>query len=116
MGVAGTQRRAQAGAQERRSDSVPIIPTAQHVGQPRQATAVTGRSSSDTGPSTPSERIAPRTASSPITPRRMWRLTEEDASGEREDVVGISGSALRRLERISLDDRVAAADMPEPRM
>lgn len=97
-----SQRRAQAGAVLRRFDRVPIRPTAQHVGQPRHATAATGRSTSETGPIAPSRRIAPRTASRPIAPRSRWRLTEEDASGEREYVAVISRCALRELQRITL--------------
>jgi hypothetical protein len=86
----GSQRRVQVGAVARRSDSVPIIPTAQHVGQPRHAATATGRSTNETGPSTPSRRIAPSTASNPTAPRSKWRWTEEDASGEREDGFVIS--------------------------
>jgi hypothetical protein len=34
--------------------------------------------------------IAPSAASNPTAPRSRWRWTEEDASGEREDVLVIS--------------------------
>jgi hypothetical protein len=86
----GSQRRAQAGALARRFDNVPIMPTAQHVGHPRHATTATGTSTNETGPSTSSRRIAPSMASNPTAPRSRWRGTEEDASGEREDVLVIS--------------------------
>jgi hypothetical protein len=65
----GSQRRVQTGAFAPRSDNVPIIPTAQHVGHPRHAMTATGRSASETGPTTSSRRFAPSIANNPTAPR-----------------------------------------------
>ena len=74
----------------RPSASVPSKPTVQHVGQPRQATAVTGSSASEIGPTT-AIRTIPRTAATrPIAPLKRCSRTEPLASSERLVVAGSS--------------------------
>lgn len=66
----------------RASATVPIKPTVQQVGQPRQATAVRVNSSSDTGPTTAIRKIARAPTTRPATPLSTCSLTEPLASGE----------------------------------
>ncbi len=67
----------------RSSASVPSKPTVQHVGQPRHAIAVTGRSASETGPTTAARTIVSTAAIRPSVPLKRCTRTEPLASGER---------------------------------
>jgi hypothetical protein len=55
----------------------------QHVGQPRQATAVTARSTSETGPTKATSPIASTAATTPAAPLNRCARSEPLASGER---------------------------------
>ena len=80
----------------RPSASVPTSPTVQHVGQPRQATAVTGSSASEIGPTTPTRTIASTAATSPPAPLKRCARTEPLAIGERLVVAGLQLRFARR--------------------
>jgi hypothetical protein len=58
-------------------------PTTQHVGRPRQANTVTGRSTSEIGPTTATSTIARIAAVRPTAPLKRCSRTEPLASGER---------------------------------
>jgi len=55
---------------------VPSKPTVQHVGQPRQASAATGRSASEIGPTTATRTIARTAATRPAAPLKRCSRTE----------------------------------------
>ena len=77
----------------RPSARVPSKPTVQHVGQPRQATAVTGRSASEIGPTTPTRMIARTATARPTAPLERCLQSEPLASGERRVVAAAGGTS-----------------------
>ena len=72
----------------RPSASVPSKSAVQHVGQPRQASAVTGRSASEIGPTAASRTTARTAARRPAAPLKRCSWTEPLVRGERRVVAG----------------------------
>jgi hypothetical protein len=106
----------------RPSARVPSKPTVQHVGQPRQATAVMGRSASEIGPTTPTRMIVRTATARPTAPLERCSQSEPLASGERRVVAAADGTShivdiSFRYVRMSRADHVRPrqADFPRRR-
>lgn len=93
---------------ESRTALVRVSPTAQQVGQPRQASPAGTSSSSETGPMIPTSANAATAATSPTTPRTTCMRTERLAN------IVSGGSRLMRTFPYSTRPRRCGGDSQPP--